>query len=109
MKPITQYQQWPACVKKHRQLLLFVKTNNCSVCEGLYPQIEALEHHTTTPFFVANASELPELAGQLSLFTAPVVILMKDGREYARYARFVPVQDVKEKLQELKKWEESYD
>jgi thioredoxin-like negative regulator of GroEL len=109
MKAVTQYKQWLDIVAYQKQLLLFVKTNNCSVCEGLFPQIEALEGDTSIPFFVANAAELPELAGQLGLFTAPVVILMKNGSEYARYARFVPVQQVVEKLQELKKWEESYD
>ena len=109
MRQITQYNQWLDVVQKHGQLLLFVKTANCSVCEGLYPQIEPLEAEGNIPFFAADASKLPELAGQLGLFTAPVVILMNDGREYARYARFVPVEEVKQKLQELKKWEESYD
>ena len=109
MELITQYQQWLERVQQHTRLLLFVKTNNCSVCEGLYPQIEALEPDTNIPFFVANAAEVPELAGQLSLFTAPVVILIKSGIEYSRFARFVPVQEVKRKIQELKKWEETYD
>lgn len=106
MKSITKYEHWKEIVEHEKHLLLFVKTTNCSVCEGLFPQIAALENDTTIPFYVANAAEVPELAGQLSLFTAPVVILMKQGKEYARYARFVPVQEVMEKLQELKKWEE---
>ena len=109
MKTVTQYNQWLEIIEHHKHLLLFVKTKNCSVCEGLLPQIEVLESDTSIPFFVANAAELPELAGQLGLFTAPVVILMKDAKEYARYARFVPVHQVVEKLKELKKWEESYD
>lgn len=106
MKSITKYEQWLDIIQQEKLLLLFVKTTNCSVCEGLYPQIAALESDTTIPFYVANAAEVPELAGQLSLFTAPVVILMKNGKEFARFARFVPVQEVIEKLQELKKWEE---
>lgn len=106
MKSITHYEQWLDIIQQEKHLLLFVKTTNCSVCEGLFPQIAALESDSTFPFYVVNAAEVPELAGQLSLFTAPVVILMKQGKEYARYARFVPVQEVIEKLQELKKWEE---
>ena len=107
MKSITSYKQWQEIVQHEKHLLLFVKTKNCSVCEGLYPQIAALESGMTIPFYVVNVAEVPELAGQLSLFTAPVVILMLQGKEYARYARFVPVQDVLEKLQELQNWEES--
>lgn len=106
MKSITTYEQWQEIAQHKKHLLLFVKTTNCSVCEGLYPQIKVLENDTSIPFYVANIAEVPELAGQLSLFTAPVVILMREGKEFARYARFVPVQDVINKLQELKKWEE---
>ncbi|QBP41031.1 thioredoxin family protein [Paenisporosarcina antarctica] len=106
MKSITTYEQWQEISQHKKHLLLFVKTTNCSVCEGLYPQIKVLENDTSVPFYVANIAEIPELAGQLSLFTAPVVILMREGKEFARYARFVPVQDVSKKLQELIKWEE---
>lgn len=107
MKSITTYEQWQEVVQREIHLLLFVKTTNCSVCEGLYPQIDELQSNVSVPFYVVNAAEVPELAGQLSLFTAPVVILMLQGKEYIRYARFVPVQEVMEKLQELQKWEES--
>lgn len=107
MKSISTYEQWQEIVQREKHLLLFVKTTNCSVCEGLFPQIAALEDEVSIPFYVVNAAEVPELAGQLSLFTAPVVMLMLQGKEYARYARFVPVKEVLEKLQELQKWEES--
>lgn len=109
MESITNYEKWQEVVQHEKHLLLFVKTTNCSVCEGLFPQIGALEGDTSIPFYVANAAEVPELAGQLSLFTAPIVLLFKDGKEFARFARFVPVQKVIEKLQELKKWEELND
>lgn len=109
MESITNYEKWQEVVQHEKHLLLFVKTTNCSVCEGLFPQIDALEGGTSIPFYVANAAEVPELAGQLSLFTAPIVLLFKDGKEFARFARFVPVQKVIEKLQELKKWEELND
>ncbi len=106
MIPITNYEQWQEIALHEKQFLLFVKTTNCSVCEGLKPQIEVLEEDSHIPFYLVNAAKVPELAGQLSLFTAPVVLLFHLGKEYARYARFVPVEKVSEKLQELKEWVE---
>ncbi|WP_019414070.1 thioredoxin family protein [Paenisporosarcina sp. TG20] len=106
MESIINYEKWQEVVQHENHLLLFVKTTNCSVCEGLYPQIVSLKGNTSIPFYVANAAEIPKLAGQLGLFSAPIVLLFKDGQEFARFARFVPVQKVLDKLHELKKWEE---
>ena len=83
------------------RLLLFVKTDNCSVCDGLYPQVEVLEADFPIPFYIVNVAEVPEIAGQLSLFTAPVVLLFDEGKEYARFARFVPIEELKHRMGEL--------
>ena len=41
------------------------------------------------------------MAGQLSLFSAPVVLLFDNGKEYARFARFVPMEELKHRLDQL--------
>ena len=43
MKTIHSYEQWEEVVTQNERVLLFVKTNNCSVCEGLLPQVEPLQ------------------------------------------------------------------
>ncbi|AOV07774.1 thioredoxin family protein [Sporosarcina ureilytica] len=101
MKTIQSYEEWQIAIKKHDSLLLFVKTNHCSVCEGLFPQVKALKESDALPFYVLNISDVPEMAGQLSLFTAPVVLLYYKEKEYARFARFVPMEDLKYRMQEL--------
>lgn len=101
MKEIGSFAQWLEISTKEPQLLLFVKTDNCSVCEGLYPQVETLQNEYTIPFFKVNAARVPEMAGQLSLFSAPVVLLFQNGREMSRFARFVPMDELKYRLDEL--------
>ena len=103
MNPITSFNQWLEVSAKEKALLLFVKTTNCSVCEGLYPQVEAIK--SSIPFYVVNASDVKEMAGQLSLFTAPVVLFWKNNKEYARFARFVSIKEVSKVLQELEDME----
>ena len=46
-------------------------------------------------------AEVPEIAGQLSLFTAPVVLLFNEGKEYARFARFIRMEELKHRLGEI--------
>lgn len=98
---IESYQQWENVIVQDERILLFVKTNNCSVCEGLYPQVEALQADYRIPFYMVNAAEVPTMAGQLSLFSAPVVLLFEQGKEYARFARFVPMEELKHRLDQF--------
>ena len=48
-----------------------------------------------------NAEEITELAGFLSIFTVPVLILFADGKEMMREARFVHVEEFKEKIKKI--------
>lgn len=104
MKEITSFGEWQRVLHDTPQFLLFVKTTNCSVCEGLYPQVATLENAYPFDFYRVNAAEVPELAGQLSLFTAPVVLLFNEQKEWTRFARIVPMNELKKRLDELVQW-----
>lgn len=104
MKDITTYDQWLHAWENDKAGLLFVKTTGCSVCEGLRPQVEAIEADYSFPFYKVNIADVPEVAGQLGLYTAPVVLLFQQGREIQRFARFVPMEELKFRLHELEEW-----
>lgn len=101
MKWIKSYEEWLGVVQEQQSLLLFVKTNNCSVCESLLQQIVVLHEDYPLPFYLVNVAEVPEVAGQLSVLSAPVVLLFNEGTEYARFARFVRMDELKRRMQEL--------
>ena len=101
MQRIESFEEWITATESNENLLLFVETDNCSVCHGLFPQVDALKDDYTIPFYIVNAAAVPEMAGQLSLFSAPVVILYSHEKEYARFARFVPMEELKYRLNEL--------
>ncbi|WP_203332963.1 thioredoxin family protein [Planococcus beigongshangi] len=103
IQSINEYQQ---LVEHAETFLLFIKTDNCSVCEGLRPQVEEFEKDYSVPFYLANAAKMPELAGELLLFSAPVVLLFHKGRESQRFVRFVRIEELRNRLDEL---EESSD
>lgn len=95
------YEAFREVADAQQSFLLFVKTDHCSVCDGLYPQVTALQSQYPLPFYAVNASRSPEIAGQLSLFSAPVVLLFHEGNEYARFARFVRLDELKRRMAEL--------
>ncbi|MBO0586888.1 thioredoxin family protein [Sporosarcina sp. E16_8] len=102
MIEINSFEAWLDIIEQQKKLLLFVKTDNCSVCEGLYPQVNALKADFPIPFYRVNAAAVPEIAGQLALFTAPVVLLFHEGKEYQRFARFVQMEELERRLEEIK-------
>ncbi|MCG7343093.1 thioredoxin family protein [Sporosarcina sp. ACRSL] len=104
MKEIASFEQWLNILASEPRLLLFVKTDHCSVCEGLYPQVASLQEDYPFPFYKVNVAQIPEMAGQLSLFTAPVVLLFRQGKETARFARFVQMEQLKYRMDELVEW-----
>lgn len=104
MKEVGSFEKWVEILATEPQVLLFVKTDHCSVCEGLYSQVAELEKDYPFPFYKVNAAQVPEMAGQLSLFTAPVVLLFHQGRETARFARFVQMEQLRLRMDELTEW-----
>lgn len=86
--------------KKSQNLnFLYVLTTGCGVCHALLPQIEEVfDAYPNIQTRQVNAADIPELAGHLSIFTAPVLILFSDGKEILREARFVHVDEFDKKI-----------
>lgn len=78
---------------------LYITMPNCSVCHGLLPQIETMfEQYPQIETRTVDASEVQEIAGRLQVFTAPVLILFVEGKEYLREARIVQTARLDEQI-----------
>ncbi|WP_431800640.1 thioredoxin family protein [Halobacillus andaensis] len=79
--------------------LIYISQPGCSVCQSLLPQVEELlkDFPRIHPLHV-NAAEVKEVAGEFTVFTVPVVILLAEGKELDRMARFIPAGELHEKL-----------
>ncbi|KGX92965.1 thioredoxin [Pontibacillus halophilus JSM 076056 = DSM 19796] len=84
--------------------LLYISRTQCSVCHALLPQVEELleEKYPSVAAVHVNADELPEIAGEYSIFTVPVMIVFAEGKEMFRKARFVPMEEFDQQLGKLK-------
>lgn len=86
-------------VMENKMSFLYITQPNCSVCHGLLPQIqELMENYPQIELAKADATELPSIAGRFSIFTAPVLILFVEGKEFLREARIVHMDLLEEKL-----------
>lgn len=79
-----------AVVEESELAFVFLYGENCSVCHGVLPQVrpilEAYEQITTVQ---ADVELIPELSGEYTVFTVPVILLFFNGKEVLRMARFI--------------------
>ena len=89
-------------ISENKVAFLYITMPNCSVCHGLLPQIEAM--FTQFPKIATrqvDAAEVQEIAGRFEIFTAPVLLLFVEGKEYIREARIVQTAKLEEKITRL--------
>lgn len=80
----------------------YITQPNCSVCHGLFPQIESiLKAYPEIHCYEIDASETPDITGNYQVFTAPTLLLFVDGKEYIREARFVQTKMFQEKIDQI--------
>lgn len=90
MEQLFSKQQVETFVEHNPLTLLMLKTQNCSVCEAVQPKVETLltgYEHIAGAFVYME--DVPELAGEYMIFTSPVVLLLMEGKEVYRAARFI--------------------
>lgn len=83
------------------KFVLYVMSDGCSVCHADLPKVEEQLARYDIPHAKILVNDMPEAAGQLSLFTAPVVILFADGREFHRQARIIDFKTLDYRLSQL--------
>lgn len=84
--------------RKHQAL--YFTTPNCSVCHALKPKLKAwmAENYPKLPFVEINAVEEKELAENYQIYTAPVLVIKLEGKEFFRFSRAFSIGEVEQKL-----------
>ena len=70
-------------------VLAYFSTPQCNVCKVLRPKVESAlaEHYPAVRFIYVDTTAIPEVAGQLSIFAVPTIVLFVEGRESVRKSR----------------------
>ena len=83
--------------------LQYFTSHKCSVCTSLLPKLEALVQ-TKFPsihFQVHSIEEHPEIAANYSIFTAPVLLLEINSKEWKRWVRTFGLAEVEHYLNRI--------
>ena len=87
MKNITNVQDFERLKNTQDILLAYFSHDKCSVCKALLPKVKELIQRDFPQVLLTycNIEHAPFLAAQLSIFTAPALVIYVQGKEYVRY------------------------
>lgn len=89
-------------MEEHRFSFVYISRENCSVCHSVQPQVqEMLKEFPTIHPIQVSADDVPEVAGQFTVFTVPALLLFVEGKEVIREARFVVMDDLYDKFKRV--------
>ncbi|MEX2445311.1 MAG: thioredoxin family protein [Alkalispirochaeta sp.] len=75
---------------------------DCGVCTALKPKInDMVADLPDAHMYYVNLDDIPEAAGEYSIFTIPGILLFVDGRETLREARYVNTDDLESRMRRL--------
>lgn len=89
-------------IKSHSFTFLYISRTNCSVCHALLPKVNTLlDEFPDVKRGYVNADHVPEIAGFLSVFTVPALLVFIEGKEVIREARFVQMNALRNQLEKV--------
>ena len=86
-----------------KALLAYFSTDACSVCHVLKPKVEELVKAEFPKMKMAyvKSDELPEIAADNNVFTAPTVVVFFEGHEYIRKSRAFGVEELQHAIERI--------
>jgi len=98
----TSMDQVLRLIDENELAFVYISRKNCGVCHAVQPQVqEMLKEFPTIKPIQVSADDVPEVASQFTVFTVPALLLFAEGKEVIREARFVVMDDLHRKFQQV--------
>jgi len=99
MEKLKDIKELRRLIENNKIAFLYVSSWECSVCRELLPKVEnVLGKYPAIACRHVEAEEIPEVAGELSVFTTPVLLMFIHGKEAIRESRYVMISELEDKI-----------
>ncbi|WDC84827.1 thioredoxin family protein [Caloramator sp. mosi_1] len=69
-------------IRDNKMCILYFSSESCSVCHALYPKIqEVLINYPNIKLAKVEITDVPECAGEYSIFTFPTLLIFIDEKK----------------------------
>ncbi|PEB50927.1 thiol reductase thioredoxin [Bacillus pseudomycoides] len=104
MRDFQTIEELVAYIEEKDLALLFIKTENCGVCDVMLEKVSRLlEHYQGVENIVISLQDMREISGKYLVFTGPTVLLFHEGKEILRESRFISLEKIERVLQLVEK------
>ncbi len=105
METAADYLEIDATLASRSLVLLYCSQPKCNVCLSLLPKVEELlKKYKKVSSLYVNLEDIPEFAGQHTVFNMPTVLFFADGKEQFRLVRAFGLNELEEKIQKIYKF-----
>jgi len=86
---ITSLDHLESILEENIAAIIYFTSPKCNVCKVLRPKLMELTEKTYPDMgrFFVDISETPEIAAHYSVFAAPTILVLFEGKEFARKSR----------------------
>ncbi|CAM4334702.1 thioredoxin [Bacillus manliponensis] len=100
MKNFENVEELTTYIEQQPLVSLFIKTENCGVCDVMLEKVSTLlNQYCNVKQIVISLQDMKEVSAKYLVFTAPTIILFKDGKEIMRESRFISLGKIERMLQ----------
>jgi thiol-disulfide isomerase/thioredoxin len=94
------YSQFSELLKTYECICFYLSTSNCSVCKVFKPKIIELisKEFPKINFCYIDVELNKEIAGQLSVFSVPTILIFLDGKEVIRSSRNISLEELSDQI-----------
>lgn len=100
-KSINNFSEFQKIFKENPAVCFYLSTPQCNVCKVLKPKVIELlnSNFPEIKFIYIDLNESKEIAGQLSVFTVPTILIYFDGKEIIRASRNISIEQLSDQIE----------
>lgn len=100
MQKMKNLDEIKEAIQRSPLVLLLIKAGNCGVCEAVQFKVsELLKSYSRVKGMYVFKEDVPEMASEYVVFSAPTLLLFVEGKERYRISRFVRFDELERVLQ----------
>lgn len=100
-KSINSFAEFQKFTEENPAVCFYLSTPQCNVCKVLKPKVIELlkSDFPEIKFIYIDLNESKEIAGQLSVFAVPTILIYFDGKEIIRASRNISIEQLSEQIE----------
>ncbi|MFN3873421.1 MAG: thioredoxin family protein [Ignavibacterium sp.] len=99
--PISSFSEFQKLIEENPAVCFYLSTPQCNVCKVLKPKVIDLlkSKFPQIKFIYVDLNDAKEIAGQLSVFAVPTIVIYFDRREALRASRNISIEQLSEQIE----------